>query len=428
MGSMVQAMAVDSGGKPESTVWGWGRRVPLAQAVFANAIFGRCRELDDVHEGSPLIGFGHGGHVSVMVVPAVLAAAEASGEPVSGAELLTAIAVGADIIARIRMAAGRNGRLGFEGPSIAPFGVAAALCRLWRFDEETTANAWGAAYSQCCGNVQGTADGSWDVWLNAGLGARGGVWAADLARHGHQGTRAPLTGRAGLYPLYFRGEYHEAALLKGLGISFEGANLSVKLYSSCQYTHHAIHTACELVRLHRVPVEDIARIQVRTNRDEMRVTVVDGQGRTKYEPDSVAAAQFSLPFVIALGLLRGSVFPDVLTEDAIRDPAVLGLARRIDIEESPERNAALEVEGYPPDWITIKTVDGRVFDGMFPHPKGHPQNPASFDDLVDKFNRCCSLVRDAPGEAARSAFLEAVGSLSSAPDCRGLVADLFDVR
>src|SRR5690606_6675296 len=130
MGRMVIESALETGGRPDSTVWGYDDRVPAAEAAFVNAITARCREVDDLHEGSPVIGLGHGGHVSVMVVPAALAVVERLARPVSGEELITAIAVGSDLIPRLRMAAGPAGRLGFEAPAVAPFGVAATVGRL----------------------------------------------------------------------------------------------------------------------------------------------------------------------------------------------------------------------------------------------------------------------------------------------------------
>lgn len=428
MGRMVAEMASDTGGRPDSTLWGSRQRVPLAEAAFTNAIIGRCRELDDVHEGSPQIGLGHGGHVSVMVVPAVFAAAEAMPFPVSGAEVIAAIAVGSDLIPRLRMAAGRSRRIGWEGPTLAPFGVAAAIGRLWGFDETTMANAMGAAYSQCSGNVQATIDGAWDIWLNAGLGARGGVVAAELARRGHQGTGEPLLGAMGLYQLYFRGEYLEDGLLTGLGETFEGENLSVKMYSSCKYTHNAIYTATGLAQSNNISPADIKQIRVRTNSHEMRVVVKDAAGRHKYEPDSVGAAQFSLPFVIAVGLLRGSVFPDTLDESMLRNPEILALARKVVVEIDPRKEELLASQGYPPDDVEIQTHDGQTISGMNEYTKGHPGNPTVFEEIVEKFERCCSLAEQPPGANARSQFLERVRTLPNSEDCRTIVSDLFADR
>lgn len=425
MSTMVVGMAESAGGRPDAVLWGSRTRVPAAEAAFANAVTGRCRELDDVHEGSPAVGIGFGGHVSVTVVPAVLAAVEASPSPVPGADLITAIAVGSDIVPRIRMAAGTAGRFGWEGPTISPFGVAAALGNLWGFDVPTMTSAMGAAYAQCCGNVQATVDGAWDVWLNAGLGARGGVVAADLARHGHRGTTAPLLGISGLYNLYFRGEYHPGALLDDLGVRFEGSNLSVKVYSSCRYTHNAVYATAELMRTNVIGCDQIERIRVGTSTSSLRMVGVDADGRPKNRPASIAAAQFSLPFVVAVGLRHGRVFPDVLTEPVLTDPDVLALAQKIDVDVAPGKDDLTARQGYPPDDIRIETTDGRVVSGRLPHTKGHPLNPLTFAELVEKFDSCCRLAQRPPSTEVRSRFLGRVLALAGDPDCRGLVAELL---
>jgi 2-methylcitrate dehydratase PrpD len=420
LGRIVLDTAREQGGRPDSTLWGTSTRVPATEAAFANGIAARCRELDDVHEGSPRIGLGHGGHVNVMVIPGALAVAESLDRPVSGRELIAAIAVGGDLIPRLRMAAGEAGRLGWEGPTLGPFGVAAACGRLYGFDEATMANAMGAAYAHCSGNVLSTSDGTWDVWLNAGTAARAGVGAADLARRGHRGARAVLLGSSGLYPLYFRGEYHERALLDGLGSEFESANVSIKPYSACKCTHNAIYTATELVRRHRIDLADIERIEVRTCEYNMRIAVLDEHGQTKYKPRTVNDAQFSMPFSIATALRKGTVFPDVLTEATLDDPEILALARRVEVRAVPEKEELAKKEGYPPDDVDIHVRGGAVFEGCEPFTKGHPGNPMSFDEVVAKLGKCASLAAQPPSRKRLDAFVDTVERLETANDVRGL--------
>src|SRR5690606_35342376 len=324
------------------------------------------------------------------------------------------------------MAAGRAGRLGFEGPAVAPFGVAAAVGRLHGFDQDTMANAMGAAYAHCAGNVQATRDGAWDVWLNAGIAARAGFVAASLARRGYRGTNSPLLGAAGLYPLYFRGEYHEEALLTELGRSFEGTFVSVKLYSSCKYTHNPIYAVTELARQNGITAADVERISVRTNSHEMRVVVLDQDGRLKTTPATVGAAQFSLPFLLALALVRGDVFLDTLTDESLRDPQVLALAQRVVVQVDPAKDELLKTTGYPPDDVELRTWDGRTVAACFPYAKGHPANPVSFDDGVVKFERCCASADQPPSPAARAAFIEQLLALPTLADCRLLIAALAD--
>jgi 2-methylcitrate dehydratase PrpD len=421
MGRMAAEMVATRGGKPESGLWVHGDRLPASEAAFANAIMARCRELDDVHEGSPRLGIGHGGHVNVTIVPAALAAVEGLDRATGGPALIAAIAVGGDLIPRLRMAAGSAGRLGWEGPTVSPFGVAAAAGKLLGFDEKTLANAMGAAYAHCAGNILSTGDGTWDVWLNAGVGARAGLTAVELARRGHQGARSPLLGRAGLYPLYFRGEYHEAALLSELGTSFESANVSIKPYPSCKGTHHAIYTTLELMRAHRIRASEIARIAVRTCRYNLRLVVEDENGRPRPAPRSLNEAQFSMPFTVAMAAVKGGVFADLLDEDALGDPDIRGMLGRISIEATAEKDELQKAEGYPPDDVDIHTVDGRVFRGCELHVKGHPRNPMSFDEVIGKFWQCVALSAKPLSRDRLDAFLGEVKALETVTDVRRLV-------
>jgi len=421
MGRMAAEMVVDRGGKPESALWVHGDRLPASEAAFANAIMARCRELDDVHEGTPRLGIGHGGHVNVTIVPAALAAVEGLDHATGGPALIAAIAVGGDLIPRLRMAAGSAGRLGWEGPTVSPFGVVATAGKLLGFDEKTLASAMGAAYAHCAGNILSTGDGTWDVWLNAGVGARAGLTAVELARRGHQGARSPLLGSAGLYPLYFRGEYHEAALLSELGSSFESANVSIKPYPSCKGTHHAIYTTLELMRAHRIRAAEIARIAVRTCRYNLRLVVEDENGRPRPAPRSLNEAQFSMPFTVAVAAVKGGVFADLLNEDALGDPEILGMLGRISIEATAEKDELQKAEGYPPDDVDIHTVAGRVLRGCELYVKGHPRNPMSFDEVVEKFWKCVALSAKPLSHDKLDVFLGEVKALEGVTDVRGLV-------
>ena len=79
------------GGRPESTILGFGKRAPAAWAAFVNGSLGHMLDYDDVG----------GGHVSIATVPVGLAMAERLGPGVSGRELITAVAAGADLMTRI---------------------------------------------------------------------------------------------------------------------------------------------------------------------------------------------------------------------------------------------------------------------------------------------------------------------------------------
>jgi 2-methylcitrate dehydratase PrpD len=419
-GGIVANMTREHGGAPESTLWVYGDAVPAAEAAFANAVMARCRELDDVHEGSSRAGQGHGGHVNVVIVPAALAVLERLPRPVTGRELIAAIAVGGDILVRLRLAAGDAGRAGWEGPTVSPFGVAATVGRLHRLDHDTLSRAMGAAYAHCSGNVLSTSDGTWDVWLNAGIGARAGVVAVELARRGHRGARSPLLGGAGLYPLYFRGEYHADALLSGLGRQFESGAISIKPYAACKATHHPIYTSLALASAHHIDPASIERIVVRTSDYMMTLAGLNEHGEPKYAPRTINEAQFSMPFTIALALMKGGVLPDTLTEHALADPAILALARKVTLTVTDAKNELGRRQGYPPVDVEIHCSDGSIWSGCEPYVKGHPHNPMTFSEVGEKFRRCAELSALPIASVTLDEFCDRVANLESVEDVRAI--------
>ena len=424
LGKMVATMVKDYDGKKQSSLLVYGGKVPQQEATFANVIMARVPELDDVHEGNKRRGGGIGGHSSVGIVPASLAMAEASPTPITGKRLILGIAVGVDLLLRIRLAGGQSSNIGWMATTVYPFGVVASAAKLFDLSEEVIANAMGAAYVHCVGNNLSTVDGTWDAWLCDGASARGGVVAVDLARRGHLGAKSPLLGNAGLYPLYFRNEYHEDILLSGLGKEFESANVSIKPYSCCKCAHHAIYTTLELVKKHQIKAERIESIRVRTCDYNMGIVVLDEKGQHKYAPQTVSGAQFSLPFLLALAIIKGAVSPDVLTEETLHDASILSLCRKVVAEATPEKNEITKNEGFPSADVEICTVDGKVYSGCEPIVKGHPDNPLTFSECAEKFRRCARLSAKPLSDKSIDKFLSQAEKLEEISDVRNMIGNL----
>src|SRR5690349_18623338 len=82
----------DQGGRGDATAIGIGERVPAPSAAFANGMLSHGLDFDDTHSDSMT-------HVSAVVGPATLAAAELHGT--SGRDLVTALVAGSEIVTRI---------------------------------------------------------------------------------------------------------------------------------------------------------------------------------------------------------------------------------------------------------------------------------------------------------------------------------------
>ena len=78
--------------------------------------------------------------------------AESIPTPVNGKKLILSMAIGGDLIVRLRLAAGKAGQVGWVAETVSPFGVVASVAKLFDLSEEVIANAMGAAYAFCSGN------------------------------------------------------------------------------------------------------------------------------------------------------------------------------------------------------------------------------------------------------------------------------------
>src|SRR5262245_13563688 len=86
----------ESGGGTDASVIGIAERCPAPHAAFANGMLCHGLDFDDTHSDAVC-------HVSAVMAPAAIAAAEAMGA--TGAELLVALVAGNEIITRVGMAA-----------------------------------------------------------------------------------------------------------------------------------------------------------------------------------------------------------------------------------------------------------------------------------------------------------------------------------
>src|SRR5262245_41240352 len=356
-----------------STLVVHGGRVAPPMAALGNGVMARCLELDGTHETG-------GGHVGVCVVPAACALAESAEAPVDGRTLILGVALGIDMLCRLRMGAGKSKAIGWMAETMAPMAVAAMGSRLLGLSEETMLDAIGLAYASCSGNVQPTVEGAWSLWTPAGTAAMSGLLAIDMAREGFKGPRHPLLGEFGLYRLYFRGDYDEAALLGDLGERNEIVNVSLKPYPTCKYTHHAIATALRLVEEHEITAEQVKRVTVKTNTMGAVQCGFDATGVPKTAPETANAAKFSIPFTVAAAIARRRVTLAEFSDASLRDPVLRELAGRVETRVDPAKDALPML--YPPMDVTIETAEGRVLSGRAGYVKGDTRDAFDLGDVA----------------------------------------------
>jgi 2-methylcitrate dehydratase len=92
-----------------------------------------------------------------------------------------------------------------------------------------------------------------------------------------------------------------------------------------------------------------------------------------------------LPYQIAAALVDGAITPKTFTPERFRDPTLLALVQKIDLEPDDEYTAA-----FPQTFncrFEVKLKSGEVIKMHKSNPKGHPANPMTDDELEEKFSR-----------------------------------------
>jgi 2-methylcitrate dehydratase len=108
-----------------------------------------------------------------------------------------------------------------------------------------------------------------------------------------------------------------------------------------------------------------------------------------WDPRTRETADHSGPYLIGAALVDGAISEATFTEKRFRDPEILSVVDRI--EMIPDQNLEALFPWKMACRIELNSSEEgvRVFDHE--NPKGHPQNPMSDKEILDKFNGQAAL-------------------------------------
>lgn len=366
---------VDLGGKPESSVFVYGKKIPASNAALVNCLMGHSRDWDDTLEDAVI-------HETVTLIPTCFAVAEQMGN-VSGKDFLKAIVVGCDVVSRLCYGTSWGTRQsGFAFTALmAYFGCAMVASFLKGQNAEQIANSAGIVLSQAAGAMQAVPDAALTKRMQPSFAAFAGTQAANLTGIGVTGARNVLDGDFSFYNVYFRGNYEREKMLKDLGEFWHITNLSFKPYPCCRYNHCAIDTAKKMMAEHGITAEEIISIDAGTSKTGFASVCEPVEVRKN--PKEVVQAQFSIPFTVSSTIVNGTVDLSSFDEENLKNPKVLELCRKFNLyvdEEIEEKYP----DGCPPVRLTIHTTRGDFTDVVW-HAKGSIECMMSMDEVVEKY-------------------------------------------
>ncbi|MFC9354849.1 MmgE/PrpD family protein [Arthrobacter sp. NPDC057013] len=366
-------LVTDAGGKEEAQILGFGGRVPAAAAAFANGTLAHGLDFDSQ---TPW-----GAHPDSSLVPALLALAERKGD-VTGEELITAVAIGQELFVRLRCNVGW--RMDWNLSSVVGVYSGAAACgSLLGLNAKQIAHALGIVSLNAGGTMQQIFGIGSDLrGLYAGFIAQSCVNAVILAQNGMLGMEDLFEGEAGVFKVYFNGEYNRGKILEDLGSTYLSAGMTYKYWPAVGNAHTYIHAAIELMRENPVQIEDIACVRVYVGDFAQRMC----QPLTERKaPQTMMDAKFSLPFTVALALVKGSMNISDFSTDALRDQKVLALADKVEPVFDADFNWNLKL---PAGKVEVVTNDGRLIERLGTVVPGTPERPMTWEELRQKFRDC----------------------------------------
>ena len=369
---------------------GTDRRVGPVDSAWFPAVAASWLELDEGNKHAV-------GHPAGHVVLAAVAAARAHPAPVTGERLLSAIAGGYELAARLGRAVRRDPRWHTHG-HWGVLGAAWAACRVR-----------GGTLAECLGAVG--AAGSlmratpWQAVLEGDVTRN--LWMADAVP---AALRAAQLAAAGLAPPP-GAAYHGLSLVGEVDVASLAADPDrwlcgegyLKRHSACSYTHPAI----DLVVALREQLPGATHVHVRTGSLAAPLLGRDVPNRL--------AAMFSLPFAVATAWEHGEVTP------AVMEPGSEAFARsrgRLD-------RVTVEVDETFDRWLPDRRVaEVRLVDATTevalaaPNPVGDSDHfPLGRHDVSDKL---ASLI----GATDTDALIRVLDGLAGCDDAVAHLASL----
>jgi 2-methylcitrate dehydratase PrpD len=201
-----------------------------------------------------------------------------------------------------------------------------------------------------------------EPYFQAGMGARNGLFAVRLAKAGAITSSQALEGDYGFFRTY-GGEPADIDILLGPRESLGVAGVGTKRFAACLQNQQ---TLAKIVDGLESPLDGNDIELVTVHRPPVGTNGMDSPGIQRESPfPNMLAAQMSARFTTAAALLGRPVSDPVFYQEFHADPAVVGLADRVNLDPTDDQSI----------WVDVVFTDGtrRVFDAdasdvLFPPP------------------------------------------------------------
>jgi 2-methylcitrate dehydratase PrpD len=341
-----------------------------------------------------------------MLIGAALSLGEVIGS--SGKDLLKAYVLGIEVLTKLAANAPNVQERGFHAtPVWGSIGAAIACASLFRLDPNRIRAALGIACSAIGGIHR--QQGSMVKPFHAANAARNGVESVLLAEKGFTADSAILEAPRGFCDTFFGpGACNYEKMIDAIGEPYflESPGLGLKLHPCSAPQFLAADAALHLKREHDIQFQDVQKIEVSIPRQRYQ---------RHYHPEVKTGlrGKFAINYVVALAFLEGKLEIDTFTDAKANEPQVQDALSKVHVivdETIPEPGP------YCP--VSIELKDGSTFSYMARIAKGHPDNPMTEEEVLNKFR---SNAKSVLSETKSDELIAAVQNFETLGNVRQLV-------
>ena len=384
----------EMGGKEETTLIGFGDKIPAVNSSLVNSLMIRALDFNDIYwKEDP-------SHPSDLI-PAALSVGEMTGASMK--DVIVAIVLGYEYEQRLcEFAVPGIRERKWHHATLTQFVSPIVAGKLLGLTVDQMVNAIGINGSHNHTIGCPTA-GKLTMMKNTvdPMAVQSGVFAALMAQKGYSGTEAVFEGKEGFMDCFFGWDVKELKMnpvqMKGregldewkwnleklvgnLGKSYKIMECGMKAFPTEALTHTHITATLKVVTNNNISYDQIDSVTVTTIARACDI-LFDPH---KYRPESRETADHSLPYCIAAALVDHKITTQSFSDEKMKDPAIWEVIDKIKGEASDEFEKMFPAK--QPSKVVVKTIDGKEYSEYLEFPKGDPREPMSVEDIENKFN------------------------------------------
>jgi 2-methylcitrate dehydratase len=354
-----------------STVLVSGQKTSPDLAAFANGVMIRYLDFNDTYAGSPTC------HPSDLIAAALAVVDARKG---CGRDAILGTVLAYEVLCGLIDSASKEQGRAWDQSTYGVIAAAVVAAKLFDLTRDQMAHAISLAVSSHIGLEQ-VRRGQISHWKGCALAnaSRNAVFCAMLAAKGMTGPEEAFEGKAGF--VNSTGVRFEIRPFAQSADSYRIIKARLKAFPAGYFSQSAIEAILNL----RSQITNIAAIkQIRLQTFPAGYEVM-GSGEANWQPETRESADHSLPFVMAMALMEGSVEIRHYEEAAYKRADVRALMQKITVQVGEEPVAAWPE--VPLNIVDIEMKSGEILSTKVAYHLGHFKRWMTDQELERKFRR-----------------------------------------